>query len=128
LIIRLIIQMIRLDPLDNPSRRAPNLLVSPPVAGSLPSTAAIWYPEDAGRVLRLGGQGAVLVRHPGLMLCALDLAGHLVHAAQGRRVWAAGWRGTRIPARMPLRAASRSGARVELRPRGQRHLWVLLWR
>jgi hypothetical protein len=63
-----------------------------------------------------------------LMPWAADLAGHLVHAAQGRRVWGAEWRGTRIPARMLLQAASGSGARVELRPRGQRHLWVLLWR
>jgi hypothetical protein len=30
--------------------------------------------------------------------------------------------------RLLLQAASRPSARVELRPRGQRHLWVLLWR
>jgi cyclopropane fatty-acyl-phospholipid synthase-like methyltransferase len=95
----------------------------------VPSAAAVLrYLEDASRVLRQGGQGALQVRRPGVMPRAVDLAGHLVHAARGRRVWAAEWRGTRIPVRMLLQAASRSSARVELRPRGQRHLWVLLWR
>jgi SAM-dependent methyltransferase len=95
----------------------------------VPSTAAVLrYLEEAGRVLRPGGQGALQVRHPGPLPRAVDLAGHLVHAIQGRRVWSAEWRGTRIPARKLLRAASRSGLRVELRPRGHRHLWVLLWR
>jgi SAM-dependent methyltransferase len=84
--------------------------------------------EEAGRVLRPGGRGALQVRHPGLLPRAVDLAGHLAHAAQGRRVLAPEWRGTRIPAPRLVEAASRSGARVELRPRGRRHLWVLLWR
>jgi len=86
------------------------------------------YLEEAGRVLRPGGLGALQVRQPGPLPWAVDLAGHLVHAAQGRRVWSAAWRGTRIPARRLRQAASRSAARVELRPRGRRHLWVLLWR
>ena len=95
----------------------------------VPSTAAVLrYLQEASRVLRLGGQGALQVRQPGLKPWAVDLAGHLAHAAQGRRVWAAEWRGTRIPVRLLLQAAARSGARVELRPRGQRHLWILLWR
>jgi SAM-dependent methyltransferase len=95
----------------------------------VPSTAVVLrYLEEAGRVLRPGGQGALQVRHPGALPRAVDLAGHLVHAIQGRRAWSAEWRGTRIPARRLLRAASKSGARVELRPRGHRHLWVLLWR
>jgi SAM-dependent methyltransferase len=95
----------------------------------VPSTAAVLrYLEEAGRVLRPGGQGGLQVRHPGPLARALDLAGHLAHAVQGRRAWSAEWRGTRIPARRLLKAASRSGARVELRPRGHRHLWVLLWR
>jgi SAM-dependent methyltransferase len=91
-------------------------------------TAVLRYLEETGRVLRPGGQGALQVRHPGPLPWAVDLAGHLVHAAQGRRVWAAAWRGTRIPAHELRQAASRSGARVELRPRGRRHLWVLCWR
>ncbi len=86
------------------------------------------YLEEAGRVLRPGGRGALQVRHPGLLPSTIDITGHLVHAAQGRRVWSPEWRGTRIRASSLLRAASRSGARVELRPRGRRHLWVLLWR
>jgi SAM-dependent methyltransferase len=95
----------------------------------VPSTTAVLsYLEEAGRVLRPGGQGALQVRHPGPLPWAVDLAGHLVHAAQGRRVWSAEWRGTRIPARRLLQAASRSGTHVELRPRGYRHLWVLLRR
>jgi SAM-dependent methyltransferase len=95
----------------------------------VPSTAAVLrYLEEAGRVLRPGGQGALQVRHPGPLPRAVDLAGHLMHALHGRRVWSAEWRGTRIPAPRLLQAASRSGARVELRPRGHRHLWVLLWR
>jgi SAM-dependent methyltransferase len=92
------------------------------------AAAVLRYLEDAGRVLRPGGQGALQVRHPGPLPRAIDLAGYLVHAAQGRRVWSAAWRGTRLPARRLLQAASRSGARVELRPRGHRHLWVLLRR
>jgi SAM-dependent methyltransferase len=95
----------------------------------VPSPAVVLrYLEEANRVLRRGGQGALQVRHPGPLSWAVDLAGHLVHAAQGRRVWSAAWRGTRLPARQLLQAASTSGARVELRPRGHRHLWVLLWR
>ena len=86
------------------------------------------YLEEAGRVLRPGGLGALQVRQPGPLPWAVDLAGHLVHAAQGRRVWSAAWRGTRVPACRLRQAASRSAARVELRPRGHRHLWVLLWR
>ena len=95
----------------------------------VPSTAAVLrYLEETGRVLRPGGQGALQVRHPGQLPWAVDLAGHLVHAAKGRRVWSAEWRGTRIPAHRLLQAASRSGARAELRARGHRHLWVMLWR
>jgi SAM-dependent methyltransferase len=95
----------------------------------VPSPAAVLrYLEEAGRVLRPGGRGALQVRQPGPLPWTIDLAGHLVHAAQARRVWSRAWRGTRIPARRLLQAASRSGARVELRPRGLRHLWVLLWR
>ena len=95
----------------------------------VPSTAAVLrYLEEAGRVLRPGGQGALHVRHPGPLPWAVDLAGHLVHAAKGRRVWSPEWRGTRIPAHRLLQAASRSGARAELRARGHRHLWVMLWR
>ena len=95
----------------------------------VPSTAAVLrYLEEAGRVLRPGGQGALQVRHPGPLPWAVDLAGHLVHAAKGRRVWSAEWRGTRIPAHRLLQAASRSGARAELRARGHRHLWIMLWR
>jgi SAM-dependent methyltransferase len=95
----------------------------------VPNPAAVLrYLEEAGRVLRPGGRGALQVRHPGPLPWAVDLAGHLVHAAQGRRVWSREWRGTRLPAHRLLQAASKSGVRVELRPRGQRHLWVLLWR
>lgn len=92
------------------------------------STAVLGYLEEAGRVLRPGGLGALQVRHPGPLPLAVDLAGHLVHAAQGRRVWSAAWRGTRIPKRRLLQAASQPGIQVELRPRGRRHLWVLLRR
>jgi SAM-dependent methyltransferase len=84
------------------------------------------YLEDAGRMLRPGGRGALQVRHPGPVARMLDLAGHLVHGVQGRRVWSRQWRGTRLPARALLAAAERSGVRAELRPRGRRHLWVLL--
>jgi SAM-dependent methyltransferase len=92
------------------------------------SAAVLRYLEEAGRVLRPGGRGALQLRHPGPLPWAVDLAGHLVHAAQDRRVWSREWRGTRVPARRLRQAASRSGARVELRARGHRHLWVLLWR
>jgi SAM-dependent methyltransferase len=95
----------------------------------VPSPAAVLrYLEEAGRVLRPGGQGALQVRRPGTLPRAVDLGGHLVHAAQGRRVWSREWRGTRPSARRLRQAAAGSGARVELRPRGHRHLWVLLWR
>jgi SAM-dependent methyltransferase len=86
------------------------------------------YLEDAGRVLRPGGRGALQVRHPGLLAGALDLAGHLAHGLQGRRVWSREWRGTRPPVAALLAAAARSGAHAETRSRGRRHLWVLLRR
>jgi SAM-dependent methyltransferase len=94
----------------------------------LPDRAAVLrYVQDTGRVLRPGGQGALQVRHPGLLAWATDLVGHLTHAAQGRRVWSKAWRGTRVSARALLAAAEGSGARAELRSRGRRHLWVQLW-
>jgi SAM-dependent methyltransferase len=94
----------------------------------LPDRAAVLrYLQDAGRVLRPGGQGALQVRRPGLLAWAIDLVGHLAHAAQGRRVWSKAWRGTRVSAGALLAAAERSGVGAELRSRGRRHLWVLLW-
>lgn len=93
----------------------------------VPDRAAVLrYIQDAGRVLRPGGRGALQVRRPGVVAWAIDQVGHLAHAVQGRRVWSRAWRGTRIPARLLLEAAERSGARAELRWRGRRHLWVLL--
>jgi SAM-dependent methyltransferase len=92
------------------------------------SATVLRYLEEASRVLRPGGRGALQVRHPGLLPWGVDLAGHLVHAAQGRRVWSAAWRGTRVPTHRLLQAAARPGVCVELRPRGHRHLWVLLRR
>jgi SAM-dependent methyltransferase len=86
------------------------------------SAVVLRYLEEAGRVLRPGGRGALQVRHPGPLPWAVDLAGHLVHAAQGRRVWSGAWRGTRIPTHRLFQAASRPEVRVELRPRGHRHL------
>jgi SAM-dependent methyltransferase len=60
----------------------------------LPDRAAVLrYIQDTGRVLRPGGRGALQVRRPGLLPWALDLVGHLAHAAQGRRVWSKAWRG-----------------------------------
>jgi SAM-dependent methyltransferase len=94
----------------------------------LPDRAAVLrYIQDTGRVLRPGGRGALQVRHPGLSPWAIDLIGHLAHAAQGRRVWSKAWRGTRVSAQALLAAAERSGVPAELRSRGRRHLWVLLW-
>lgn len=90
--------------------------------------AVLRYLEDSARVLKPGGQAALQVRRPGLLAWAIDLIGHLVHAVEGRRVWSREWRGTRLPASALLEAARRGGARVQLRPRGRRHLWVLLWR
>jgi SAM-dependent methyltransferase len=94
----------------------------------LPDRAAVLrYVQDTGRVLRPGGQAALQVRRPGLLAWAIDLVGHLGHAAQGRRVWSKAWRGTRVSAGALLAAAQRSGVGAELRSRGRRHLWVLLW-
>jgi SAM-dependent methyltransferase len=95
----------------------------------IPDRAAVLrYLQDTGRVLRPGGQGALQVRRPGLLPWAIDLVGHLAHAAQGRRVWSKAWRGTRVSVGALLAAAERSGVGAELRSRGRRHLWVLLWR
>jgi SAM-dependent methyltransferase len=95
----------------------------------LPDRAAVLrYIKDTGRVLRPGGRGALQVRHPGLLPWAIDLVGHLAHAAQGHRVWSKAWRGTRVSAQALLAAAQRPGVvGAELRSRGRRHLWVLLW-
>jgi SAM-dependent methyltransferase len=94
----------------------------------LPDRAAVLrYVQDTGRILRPGGQGALQVRHPGLLPLLIDLVGHLAHVAQGRPVWSKAWRGTRVSAGALLAAAERSGVRAELRSRGRRHLWVQLW-
>jgi SAM-dependent methyltransferase len=84
------------------------------------------YLSDAARILKPHGQAALQVRHPGLVPSAIDLAGRVMHTVRGRRVWSKNWRGTRIPQRMLTACASGAGATVELRPRGRRHLWVLL--
>jgi SAM-dependent methyltransferase len=90
--------------------------------------AVLGYLQEAGRVMRPGGRGALQVRHPGVVPRALDLAGHLVHGAQGRRVWSREWRGTRLPTRALVAAGERSGVQAEARSRGRRHLWILLRR
>jgi SAM-dependent methyltransferase len=84
------------------------------------------YLAETVRVLRPGGLGALQVRRGGALPAAIDLAGHLAHTLMGRRVWSAAWRGTRIPERRLLEAVAGPGVHVELRPRGRRHLWVLV--
>lgn len=87
--------------------------------------AQLRYLTESVRVLRPGGRAAIQVRACGMTARLTDWAGHLGHLAAGRRTLRAEWRGSRlVPARIAATVRA-EGARVELRPRGRRHLWVV---
>lgn len=93
----------------------------------LPTAAGqLSYVRETARVLRLGGQAALQVRANGLVPIALDLAGHLAHALQGRRTFRREWRGVRVPDGDLLTAARSCGARARLIRHGLRHVWLLM--
>jgi SAM-dependent methyltransferase len=84
------------------------------------------YVRETARVLRPGGQAALQVRANGLAPVALDLAGHVLHALQGRRTLRREWRGARVSEGDLLTAARCRGARVRLLRHGIRHTWLLM--
>jgi SAM-dependent methyltransferase len=84
------------------------------------------YVRETARVLRPGGQAALQVRSNGAVPVALDLAGHVVHAMQGRHTFRREWRGVRVPDADLLTAARSRGARVRLLRNGPRHTWLLM--
>ncbi|HSV64809.1 MAG TPA: class I SAM-dependent methyltransferase [Mycobacteriales bacterium] len=84
------------------------------------------YVRETARVLRPGGQAALQFRANGVLPVALDLAGHVAHAVQGRRTFRREWRGARVPAGELLAAARGRGAAARLVRRGARHLWLLI--
>ena len=84
------------------------------------------YVRETARVLRPGGQAALQVRANGLAPVALDLAGHLLHALQGRHTFRREWRGARVPEADLLTAARCRGARVRLIHHGIRHTWLVM--
>ncbi|MDP9420065.1 MAG: class I SAM-dependent methyltransferase [Actinomycetota bacterium] len=90
--------------------------------------AVLSYVRETSRVLRIGGEAGLQVRRPGWQAAVIDFAGHVGRAARGRPTLAAEWRGTRVPVASLLDAATVSGSRVELRPRGRRHLWLVMER
>jgi SAM-dependent methyltransferase len=92
----------------------------PTVAGQLN------YVRETARVLRPGGQAALQVRSNGAVPVALDLAGHVAHALQGRRTFRREWRGVRVPDAALLTAARSRGARVRLIRNGPRHTWLIM--
>jgi SAM-dependent methyltransferase len=84
------------------------------------------YVRETARVLRPGGQAALQVRANGPVPVALDLAGHVLHALQGRHTFRREWRGARVPEADLLTAARCRGARVRLLRNGIRHTWLLM--
>jgi len=104
----------------------------PTVAGQLN------YFRETRRVLRPAGVAAIQIRTNTLTARGLDWAGHLRHRLQGRHTLDKAWRGTRVPRRELLAAASGIGpadgpgvgvrASVKLRPFGRRHTWVVIRR
>jgi SAM-dependent methyltransferase len=84
------------------------------------------YIRETARVLRPGGQAALQVRTNGLVAAALDLAGHLGHAINGRPTYRREWRGVRVADARILAAARSRGAQVQLRRNGVRHTWLLM--
>ncbi len=101
----------------------------PTVAGQLS------YFRETRRVLAPGGAAAIQVRTNTVPARALDWAGHLRHRISGRHTFAKAWRGARLPRTALLAAASGIGvdeggpvARVQLRPFGSRHTWVIMRR
>jgi SAM-dependent methyltransferase len=88
--------------------------------------AQLRYLDESVRVLRPGGHAAIQVRATGWSARAVDWAGHLGHFLAGRRTLRAEWRGARLAAADIRRMAERAGARVELRPHGRRHIWIVM--
>jgi SAM-dependent methyltransferase len=84
------------------------------------------YVRETARVLRPGGQAGLQVRATGMLPATLDLAGHLVHALQGRHTFRREWRGVRVPEADLTTAARSRGVRVRLVRNGPRHTWVLM--
>jgi cyclopropane fatty-acyl-phospholipid synthase-like methyltransferase len=84
------------------------------------------YVRETARVLRPGGQAALQVRSNGAVPVALDLAGHVLHAMQGRHTFRREWRGVRVPDADLLTAARSRGARVWLLRNGPRHTWLMM--
>lgn len=93
------------------------------------------YLREIRRVLKPGGVAGVQIRANTPVARALDWAGHLRHRLAGRQTFDKAWRGSRIPRGTLLAAATGVGAgesgpvaRVELRPFGRRHTWVVMQR
>lgn len=90
--------------------------------------AQLAYLRETCRVLRPGGRAALQVRAPGVRAGVLDLAGQVGRAWRGRQTLRREWRGVRLRRVEVLAAVRRPGIEVDLRPRGSRHLWVVLTR
>lgn len=86
------------------------------------------YLREIARILRSGGQAAVQIRANGVVPRAMDLAGHVAHAVQGRHTWRAEWRGARLRYADALAALGSRGAPVRLQPWGRRHVWLVAGR
>jgi SAM-dependent methyltransferase len=92
------------------------------------SAVVLRYLEEAGRVLRPGGRGALQVRHPGPLPWAVDLAGHLVlppRAAGSGRVPGAAPASQPTDCSRPLRDLRSASSYDHV---GIGTLWVLLLR
>lgn len=84
------------------------------------------YVRETLRVLRAGGRAGVQVRRPGWRAGVMDAASHVWHALQGRGTLAREWRGSRVPLARIVEAVHGGGGKVEFRPRGSRHVWVII--
>lgn len=92
----------------------------------VPSAAVqLRYLGESIRLLAPGGRAALQLRGAGPRAAVTDWLGHLARVASRRRTLNRAWRGQRLPASTLRRALAPTGAEIQLRPFGRRHLWVL---
>lgn len=88
--------------------------------------AQLRYLTESARVLAEGGRMLIQVRRNSFSARSLDWLGHARHRFSGRRTLSGAWRGARVPVAAVEAALAQAGMKkVEVRPYGRRHSWII---